>query len=157
MTNPEDSGLPVSCQCGYISFKTPTPKPIGMAHCHCTDCRKQSASAYGTSSYFPADKFFPLAPELEERLSIFTRPTDSGNTMHCYFCPKCGVRVFHVGYSPDGRRRDIVSIKGGCVEGLDWTGVKHIFTRSAVVKIPEECEQYETVPPSMQGNAVKKE
>lgn len=122
------TGLPVSCQCGAISFHTPSPTPSGMAHCHCTECRKQSASAFGTSVYFPSDQVFPLSPELEEKLAVFTRPTDSGNTMHCYFCPKCGVRILHVMYDKDGKRLDKVSFKGGCVEGLDWKGFKHILS-----------------------------
>jgi hypothetical protein len=118
-----------------------------MAHCHCTDCRKQSASAYGTSVYFPFDQVFPLSPDLEEKLAVYTRPTDSGNTMDCYFCAKCGVRILHVIYDKDGNMRENVSFKGGCVEGLDWKGVKHIFVKSAVVDIPEGVERFEEYPP----------
>ena len=147
----------MSCQCGYISFRTPGPTPLGMAHCHCTDCQKQSSSAFGTSAYFPSNKVFPLPAELEEKFSSFTQTADSGNTKYCYFCPKCGVRILHLSYYPGGKIREIVSFKGGAVSGLDWTGVKHIFTRSAVMKIPDEWEQYETVPPSMINKVTKKD
>ncbi len=146
MEGPAETGLPVSCQCGYISFRTPTPRPTGIAHCHCNDCRKQSSSAFGTSAYWASDGMFPLPPDLEARLASFTRLADSGNTMHCYFCPRCGVRIFHAAYLPDGSLRALVSFKAGCIDGLDWTGAKHIFTRSAVIRIPEDAEQYETVP-----------
>jgi hypothetical protein len=148
-------GLPASCQCGYVTFQTPTAKPAGMAFCHCTECRKQSSSAFGTSAYWPAKSFFPLPAELEARLSVVKRKTDAGNTMHCYFCPKCGSRTFHVAYLPDGRMRDMVSVKGGCVDGLDWAGVRHIFTRSAVIEIPKDAEQYETLPPVWHGKAAE--
>ena len=148
-----DQGLPVSCQCGYIQFRTPTPKPLGISHCHCTECRKQSASAYGTSAYFPGDKLFPLTPDLQSKLATFTRPTDSGNTMHCYFCPKCGVRILHASHNPDGTMREVVAFKAGCVDGLDWDGARHIFTRSAVVKLPDNVEKYEAMPPMQKNTA----
>ncbi|KAK3935561.1 Mss4-like protein [Diplogelasinospora grovesii] len=145
----DDLGLPVSCECGYINFRTPSSKPLGMAHCHCTSCRKQSASAFGTSVHFPADQVFPLPAELEQKLSVFTHLTDSGNTKHCYFCPKCGVRIMNAAILPDGSRRYAVSFKGGAIDsGVVWaTPAKHIFTRSAVMKLPDEWETYETIPP----------
>jgi hypothetical protein len=38
-------GMHVSCQCGGISFGTPTQTPLEVYHCHCLECRKQSAPA----------------------------------------------------------------------------------------------------------------
>ncbi|KAK3487909.1 Mss4-like protein [Neurospora hispaniola] len=151
-----DKGLPVSCECGYIKFQTPSSKPLGTACCHCTSCRKQSASFFGTSVYFPTSQMFPLPADLESKLSVFTHPAESGNTMHCYFCPKCGVRVFHAGVLPDGNMRPVVAIKGGVIEsGLDWKEMKpkHIYTRSAVMELPEEWECYETTAPAQYGPA----
>ena len=53
--------------------------------------------------------------------------------------------MIHAGTSADGKPNDTIKIKGGCIEGLDWAGGTHIFTRSAVVPIPEGAKQYETV------------
>jgi hypothetical protein len=145
----EPAGLPVSCQCGAVNIRTPLPQPLGMAYCHCTDCRKASGSAFGTSAYFPASTFFPLPPELEEKLTKWTRPTDSGNTNHKHFCKTCGDNVFNAVYLPDGSLRPFFAIKGGCVEGLDWTRVKHIWTKSAVMPLQAEWEKYETTPPTL--------
>ena len=74
-------------------------------------------------------------------MGVWTRQTDSGGTMDCYFCKVCGTRVAHV-----RRGGKAVSVKGGCIEGLDWEGAKHIFVRSAVVPIPEEAEKWEADP-----------
>lgn len=71
--------------------------------------------------------------------------------MDCYFCKNCGVRVFHRIRNPDGSERETVSVKGGCIEGLDWTGAKHIFARSAVFPIPEGAVRYEAGPVKMEG------
>ncbi|KAI1344455.1 Mss4-like protein [Xylariaceae sp. FL0016] len=139
----------VRCQCGAVSFPTPTAQPITVYHCHCTECQKQSASAFGTSAIFPAAGLFPLSPSLASKLKTYARKTDTGGTMHCYFCTECGCRMFHRIVGPDGEPRDTVSIKGGCVEGLSWEGGKHIYMRSAVLRIPEEWEQYDTLPPAV--------
>ncbi|KAI0010663.1 Mss4-like protein [Xylariaceae sp. FL0662B] len=144
-----DQPLTVRCQCGTVSFPTPSAKPITLFHCHCTECQKQSGSAFGTSAIYPAAGLFPLAAELEAKLGLYSRRTDKGGTMDCYFCASCGSRLFHRIVDPDGTPRPTVSIKGGCVEGLDWAGGAHIYVRSAVLKIPPEWEQYETVPPYM--------
>jgi hypothetical protein len=36
-----------------------------------------------------------------------------------------------------------VSVKGGCIDGLDWAKAIHIWTKSAMVPIPEGSESYE--------------
>ncbi|KAI0878234.1 Mss4-like protein [Hypoxylon argillaceum] len=141
--------LTVRCQCGRVTFPTPTATPLAVFHCHCTECQKQSGSAFGTSAIFPAEGVFPLSPEAESRMGKYTRDTDSGNTMDCYFCAACGSRLFHRTVGKDGAPRPTISVKGGCVEGLDWSGGKHIYVRSAVMEIPGEWEAYETMPPKL--------
>ena len=68
--------------------------------------------------------------------------------MRCYFCPRCGVRIFHAALLADGSMRAAVAFKGGAIEGLDWKGLKgkHIFTRSAVMELAEGWECYGTMP-----------
>nr|KAE9978163.1 hypothetical protein BLS_000841 [Venturia inaequalis] len=139
-------GMRVSCQCGVVSFQTPTQTPLDVYHCHCLECRKQSASAFGTSAIFPAQGLFPLSSFLVAKLSCFTRPTKSGGSMACYFCSTCGVRLFHRGRDVHGIDKSTVSIKGGCVEGLEWNVGKHIYTRSAVIPIPPGAEQWRESP-----------
>ncbi|KAK0610650.1 Mss4-like protein [Bombardia bombarda] len=147
-----DAKMNVACQCSDVSFRTVTPEPLAIYHCHCTDCRKATASAFGTSAIFPASDLLSLPPELmQSKLKCWTRPTDSGGSMDCYFCRECGVRVLHQIRNPDGTARPVFVIRGGLIEGLDYSKAKHIFTRSAVVPIPEGAEQYEGRPPTMLG------
>lgn len=37
-------------------------------------------------------------------------------------------------------------MKAGCVEGLDWKGAVHIWTKRAVVQVPEGVETWEAQP-----------
>ncbi|KAI0390620.1 Mss4-like protein [Xylariaceae sp. FL0594] len=120
------------CQCGAVRFKTPIPKPLALYICHCAECRRQSSSAFGTSAIFPR---FEL-PRMGG-LACYTRPTHTGQTLYCYFCQKCGTRLIHT--TPG---KPVVSVKGGCLEGLDWSTAIHIWTKSAMVPIPEGAEAY---------------
>lgn len=90
-----------------------------------------------------------LPQEAKDRLQLFTVTADSGNKKHCYFCPECGVRLYAHSHKPDGTPVGIVSIKAGAVEGLEWKDVIHIWTKSAVVPIPEGVKQYEKGPPPL--------
>ncbi|KAK3290937.1 Mss4-like protein [Chaetomium fimeti] len=143
--------MEVTCECETVRFTTPTPSPLKVYHCHCIECRKQSSSAYGTSAIFPATGLFPLSADLASKLRLWTRPADSGRTVDCYFCKECGVRVLHRIRDPDGTERETVSVKGGLVTGLDWTGAAHIYTRSAVVEVPEGVERWEGALGEMEG------
>ena len=148
----------LACQCRTILL--PLPRSVGpilaLYHCHCTECRKQSASAFGTTALFPADALFPLPPDTLSKLGVWTRPTDTARTMDCYFCKTCGVRVIHRIREKDGSERGTVSVKAGCLEEeegdrergqvVDWKRAKHIYTRSAVVHVPEGVERWEAAP-----------
>ncbi|OTB19316.1 hypothetical protein K445DRAFT_193164 [Daldinia sp. EC12] len=113
------------CQCGAVSFKTPLPKPLALYICHCAECRRQTSSAFGTSAIFPR---FPLPHA--ELMSCYT-----------YFCRNCGTRLLHT--TPG---KNVVSVKGGCIDGLDWSGAIHIWTKSAMIPIPEGSECYPEEP-----------
>ncbi|KND91365.1 hypothetical protein TOPH_04131 [Tolypocladium ophioglossoides CBS 100239] len=120
------------CQCGSVAFKTPLPEPLALYICHCAECRRQTSSAFGASAIFPRFKL----PDAE-LLSCYARPTPSGQTLYCYFCRSCGTRLIHATPS-----KNVVSIKGGCIEGLDWTKAIHLWTKTAMVPIPEGSETH---------------
>ncbi|KAI0126929.1 hypothetical protein BJ170DRAFT_630521 [Xylariales sp. AK1849] len=42
--------------------------------------------------------------------------------------------------------KNVVSVKGGCIEGLNWNKAIHIWTKSAMVPIPEGCESHPEEP-----------
>ncbi|KAH7015038.1 Mss4-like protein [Ilyonectria destructans] len=127
----------IQCQCGKILLYASRPEPLNVYCCHCLECQKQSSSAFGTSAIFPAEGMWPLPEDMRSRLGLWVRPTEAGNTLECYFCKECGVRILHRSILPDGTPKPTLSIKGGCLEGLSWEGAKHIYTRSAKVPIPE--------------------
>lgn len=54
------------CQCGSVVFQTPLPQPLALYICHCSSCRRQTSSAFGTSAIFPRFKL----PD-DDRLSVY--------------------------------------------------------------------------------------
>jgi hypothetical protein len=151
----EATTLNARCQCGTVSFPLPA-KYIALYHCHCSHCRKQSGSAYGTSAVYPASAVLPLSHVIRQNLTVWTRPTDSGHEMDCFCCKNCSNRIFHIirdhgNGKPGDAPRGTVSLKAGIIEGLNWDGGVHIFANSAVTKIPNDVEAYEDRPPSMPG------
>lgn len=126
----------ISCQCGTIRFQAPTPTPIEKYVCHCRECQKQSASAFGTSAIFPSEGIWPFPSALQKYFTMWRRSADSGNTVECYFCRVCGVRILHRVLLQGKTPKPTVTVRGGCLEGFTLDGAKHIYTRSALVPVP---------------------
>jgi hypothetical protein len=128
------------CQCGAVRYEI-TEDPVALYVCHCTECRKQSASAFGISLIVRrAD--FRLTKGSPKRWS---RSTDSGRTLHCNFCPDCGSRIVHEG----GPEREVISVKGGSVDQpLDLSEAVHIWTTRKLpgVLIPEHASRFDEEP-----------
>jgi hypothetical protein len=117
-----DRVLEGGCQCGAVRYRVSGP-PLTFYACHCTECQKQSASAFGLSLWVRRADFALVsgAPK------VWERPADSGNTTRCAFCPNCGTRLYHA----PGDDPEIYSLKGGSLDNLsDFAPVGHIWTRS---------------------------
>jgi hypothetical protein len=123
------------CQCGGVRYEI-AERPGALYVCHCRECRRQSASAFGISVFVPRAGFRVTrgAPKR------WSRPTDSGRTLHCFFCPDCGSRLWHE--SPGG---DTVSVKGGSLDAeIDLGPAIHVWTARKLpgVIIPDHAPQY---------------
>ena len=127
-------------------FTTPTPQPIKIYFCHCTECRHQSSSAFGISVIFP---YFEI-PDPHGRIGTYSRTTASEKTLECLFCKNCGSRLMHRNpLSQLGGFTATVSVKGGCLEGLSREMLEeaaHIWCKEAVAEIPAGAERWEEEP-----------
>jgi len=141
MTNDANDGVRTGgCQCGFLRYELRAP-PVKVYICHCTECRKQSASAFGISVIANSSSF-ALTRGTPKRWS---RRTDSGRSMSCYFCPICGSRVWH----GDAAQQARISIKGGSLdEPVDVAAAVHIWTTRKLqgIAIPELAEQHAREP-----------
>jgi hypothetical protein len=155
------------CQCGAVKFRTPQPNPLKWYVCHCLECRRQSSSAFGISAIFPnfdllgqnpspssegESENTPPSPHENSLIGNYTHSnTTSGRSKRCYFCKRCGSRIMNLSVVPGDEKGGFVAVKGGCLEGITgdvWTSATHIWTKSALVMIPEGVERFEGEPPS---------
>lgn len=117
-----------SCQCGAVRFELHAD-PVDVYCCHCLECRKQSASAFGISMPLPAAAFNLLQGTPKK----WSRPTNSGGEIDCYFCGTCGSRLWH----ENSKRPDIRIIKGGALdEGVSLENADHIWTCRTLPGLP---------------------
>ncbi|MBV8478949.1 MAG: GFA family protein [Actinobacteria bacterium] len=66
------------CLCGAVRYSV-RGDPVRVVRCHCTDCRKESGSAFTVFAHWPVDAF-----ELTGELASYDRRG---------FCPACGSRI----------------------------------------------------------------
>jgi hypothetical protein len=136
-----DKVLTGGCQCGAVRYEI-SGAPLKLYVCHCRECRRQSSSAFGISVIVRSADLRLVTGTLKR----WSRATDSGGTLHCFFCGECGARVWH----GDPASEATVSIKGGSLDdGVDLSGAVHIWTsrKLAGVVIPANARQYAMEPP----------
>jgi hypothetical protein len=122
------------CQCGAIRYRH-AGDPAAVYICHCRECQKQSASAFGISVQMPKDGLSVT----QGTPKFWIRGTDTGRKLRCAFCPDCGSRLWHESEA------DWMTLKGGSLDQpLDVAQAIHIWTRRKLpgVVIPEGAEQY---------------
>lgn len=133
--------MPLSggCQCGAVRYAV-AAEPVAVYVCHCRECQKQSASAFGISVELPMGVL-----RLEQgEIGTWTRAADSGRLLECMFCTRCGSRLWHASAG-----LGTISVKGGSLDRPpDLSSAIHIWTsrKLAGVIIPEGCRQFPEEP-----------
>lgn len=128
------------CQCGQIRYEI-WAKPLTLYACHCRECQKQSASAFGMSMPVPRAAVVILQGQPKE----WRRVSDSGREVSCLFCGECGTRLFH---NP-ARNSAITNVKPGTLDDTSWLKpVGNLWTRSGQkwVVLDEQMLNYEAQP-----------
>jgi hypothetical protein len=129
------------CQCGAVRYELAGP-PVEIYVCHCRECQKQSASAFGISAFVRRVDFRLT----QGTVKSWTRPTDTGRRLRCVFCPECGSRLWH---ERESEILPFMSVKGGSFdEPLDLGDAVHIWTsrRLEGVVVPEGTRQFPLEP-----------
>jgi hypothetical protein len=92
--------------------------------CHCRECQKQSASAFGLSLTVPRAS----VKIVQGQPKTWTRKSDRDLAVICSFCPNCGTRLFH----DRAYNRETINIKAGTLDDPNWLRpVGNIWTESA--------------------------
>jgi hypothetical protein len=131
-TMPGDGG----CQCGNIRYRL-IDKPQMLYVCHCSDCQKQSSSAFGMSMIMQSQHVEFI--EGAESMRSWDTPGDDGRIKRCHFCPNCGTRIMHGSDTPG----QSVSIKAGSLDNTqELQPSAHIWLQSAQHWLAIDREQF---------------
>ncbi|KAH8812704.1 Mss4-like protein [Xylogone sp. PMI_703] len=133
------------CQCpsNPVTYTITSP-PQSLNVCYCTECQRQSGSAFALTLVVPSSGLVVSSDSMAQ-LHPFERKTESGRIRGGFFCSKCGVRIWHF----DPARPEWVSIKAGTLDTkVDFRAAKHIWTKRKLVGvvIPEGVEAFEEEP-----------
>ncbi len=134
-----DYPLHGSCFCGAVRYRLETP-PMFVHCCHCTDCQKQTGSAFAINALIETDRVILEPGSLEpEPLEM---KTDSGRPHDIYRCPKCLSAL----WSDYSRRKVTRFVRVSTLDNPSaLTPDVHIFTRSklAWVQLPPGARAFE--------------
>lgn len=128
------------CQCGALRYEL-RGAPIDLYACHCRECRKQSASAFGITVMVRSTDVVLVKGDFK----IWSRPADSGGTIDCAFCPTCGTRIWHGNIAEETE----IGIKGGSLDSpIDMSGAKQIWVSRKVpgIVFADEAVQFDEEP-----------
>lgn len=129
------------CQCGDVRYEIDAEVPSTIYVCHCQECQKQSASAFGITVPVSAASFRLISGSLSQ----WQRTAESGNAIDCAFCPTCGSRIWHrTSQSPE-----MLRIRGGTLDTPpDISAAVHIWTVRKLdgVVIPTSAQQFPRQP-----------
>jgi hypothetical protein len=127
------------CQCGTIRYTLSGAIPPAYA-CHCGECKKQSASAFSMSVAVAFDRLTVTgAPASFEAIAY------SGAIKTCYFCPKCGTRLWH----GSSASPDIVTLKVGTFDdSADIAPRAHLWVnkKQAGISLDPAVPAFDTQP-----------
>jgi hypothetical protein len=128
------------CQCGEIRYES-VGDVVALYVCHCSECQKQSASAFGMSLEVPSAGLRVTRGTPK----FWGRGTDTGKRIRCAFCPNCGSRLWHESAGP----AETLTIKAGSLdEPVDISTAIHIWTCRALpgTIIPAGARKYAKEP-----------
>jgi hypothetical protein len=129
------------CLCGNVTY-TADAEPVAQALCHCTNCQRQTGTAFSIVIGVPASAFHV------EGSALASFPTDGdvhGTTTLRHFCSNCGSPIF----SSVEAMPEVVYIKAGTLDDASWLAPNaEVFTRSALPWTPhlENAAMFESVP-----------
>ncbi len=133
------------CQCGAIRYRL-IGEPVFLTICHCSECKRQSGSAFGMSLRMRWTDVTILAGAPK----TWTRRSDSGALVVCAFCETCGTRLWHEPSAPG-----FVHIKPGTLDDASslapkyesWTERKSSWLHFDGIEM-----SFERMPPQRSGD-----
>ncbi|MCA1438710.1 GFA family protein [Ensifer sp. IC4062] len=125
------------CFCGRIRYRLKA-RPMFVHCCHCSDCQRQTGSAFVLNGLIEAESVELLKGEP----MMVTLPTDSGRPHDVYRCADCQSAL----WSDYGRRKWLSFVRVATLDRpSEFPPDVHIYTRSKLnwVALPAGAKAFE--------------
>ncbi len=126
------------CACGAVRYRL-HGAPMFVHCCHCTDCQRETGSAFAINALYEADRIELLAGTTE----AVATPSASGQGQTIHRCPACHVALWSH-YAGAGEA--VTFVRAGTLEEVATLAPDiHIYTRSKLpwVVLPESVPAVE--------------
>lgn len=138
-----DTPRPITgrCLCGNITYSVDA-EPVWQGICHCSNCQRQTASAFSMVVGVPSDA---LTVQGDTLGSFKTASEGYQSTTERRFCSACGSPIFSVIESMPG----LAFVKAGTIDDISWfEPTAEIWAESAQPWAPhfEGVARYERIP-----------
>ena len=134
---PQMSG---GCRCGQVRYKADA-EPIFTGICHCTDCQKQSGTAFNIVVAVPQ-----AALAIEGSPKTYASKGDTGKQITSRFCPNCGSTIVSEAEIMPG----VTMIRAGTLDDTSWLNpAMEIYCDSAQpwVQLGGGMQRFPKMPP----------
>lgn len=138
-----DVSTPITgrCLCGGVTYSVDA-EPVWQGICHCSNCQRQTASAFSTVVGVPSKA---LTVEGSSLASFKTVSEGFQSTTERRFCSTCGSPI----YSTIESMPEVAFLKAGTIDDISWfEPTAEIWTSSAQPWTPqfEGVTRYERIP-----------
>ncbi len=148
---PERPALPLTggCPCGAVRYEIVT-FPLLLYACHCTNCQRESGSAFAMNMPVAPDSFRITAGTPK----AWRRVRASGAQTASWFCGDCSGRL----YGERDTRPNSFNVRAGSLDDTTWlVPVAHILMREAQgwERLGDEGECFEGLPDNFRALTAK--
>lgn len=119
------------CACGSLRYRMRS-QPMFVHCCHCTDCQRQTGTAFVLNALIETDRVELLSGDPLP----YQMPTDSGRPHYVFRCPDCGTAV----WSEYGGQSKLRFVRVGTLDQPSALPPDvHIYIRSKLpwIKLPD--------------------
>jgi hypothetical protein len=112
------------CLCGSVEYRADT-EPVVQAVCHCTDCQRQTGTAFSVVVGVPRAT---LTVEGDTLSSFTTTGEEHGTSTERQFCSACGSPIVSLVEALP----DLAFLKAGTLDDISWfEPAVEVWSRSA--------------------------
>ncbi|KAL8718179.1 MAG: hypothetical protein Q9225_004657 [Loekoesia sp. 1 TL-2023] len=131
------------CHCGQTEWTVQLDEPSHVL-CHCGACKTVSGGENTFNTIVPKSNL--NVTKGKDNIKTYTYTGDSGNPVHCYYCPNCTSHVYH---HQTVMGDDTIVVRTALLDGSkDFPVGLEIYGKDRLKWQPEMAQTFPAAPPA---------